>query len=563
MRTVDQCASRPYNVSNIVNLFNPQFNSAEALIEYPLPSTADLSTHGAATAPFAYKPVSVRVRQAQTASDQPLLGTVTLGGTGLGLAFEGLTILAITSVSDGDGLRSVAYEWTVGDEKIFTGAEYSFTPGDAHVGKQVSVTVICIDNNGNVGRISSTNSLPVVNVNDVPLGMVSIEQGPQSPGSILHAANTITDADGLGTLTYQWKADGQVISGATGADLTLTQAEAGKTITVVARYVDGHGHAEFVASDAAEPPSPRLNHPGSATIAGTVAAGQTVRAEVQDEDGTDTIYYQWQGSDTGETWTDLPGATARELTLGATAPVALRVGILYADGYGSVESHYVALGSDQADTLTGSSANESIFAAAGKDTIRYSSGIDRVDGGEGLDTFVSPFDRNFNIVDHSSTQAHEWSVSTFLGSITRLTDVERIRFSDISVALDTGGVAGQAYRLYQAAFNRAPDQFGIGFWISRLDLGVSLEVIADAFVNSAEFKTLYGSNPSNAEIVSKFYENVLHRAPEAGGYQFWVDVLDRHAVTLADVLVGFSDSDENVAALVGVTHNGIEYLPYT
>jgi hypothetical protein len=35
-----------------------------------------------------------------------------------------------------------------------------------------------------------------------------------------------------------------------------------------------------------------------------------------------------------------------------------------------------------------------------------------------------------------------------------------------AVALDVDGAAGQAYRLYQAAFDRAPDKNGLGYWIN-------------------------------------------------------------------------------------------------
>jgi hypothetical protein len=220
------------------------------------------------------------------------------------------------------------------------------------------------------------------------------------------------------------------------------------------------------------------------------------------------------------------------------------------------------LGTEGADTLYGTTSSETILAGAGNDTIYYSYGSDIVDGGAGLDTFVAHSNRYWDMIGHSATEPHTWSVSGMLGSSARLVDVERIRFAEISLALDIDGVAGQAYRLYQAAFNRAPDKFGVGFWISRLDMGVSLKDIAQGFVESAEFKTLYGSTPGNAELVDKFYENVLHRAPDPTGNQFWIDVLDRHAATVVDVLLEFSESAENVAALVGVMNNGIEYLPY-
>jgi hypothetical protein len=62
--------------------------------------------------------------------------------------------------------------------------------------------------------------------------------------------------------------------------------------------------------------------------------------------------------------------------------------------------------------------------------------------------------------------------------------------------------------------------------------------------------------------VDRFYTNVLHRAPDAAGADFWIKLMDAHTLTAADVLVQFSESPENQAALIGVTQNGIEYAPY-
>jgi hypothetical protein len=73
---------------------------------------------------------------------------------------------------------------------------------------------------------------------------------------------------------------------------------------------------------------------------------------------------------------------------------------------------------------------------------------------------------------------------------------------------------------------------------------------------------VYGANPTNLEIVSRFYENVLHRAGEESGIKFWAGVLDSKAATLAEVLMGFSESDENQAGLVGLMSNGMAYLPF-
>jgi hypothetical protein len=142
-----------------------------------------------------------------------------------------------------------------------------------------------------------------------------------------------------------------------------------------------------------------------------------------------------------------------------------------------------------------------------------------------------------------------------------LTNVERLKFADKAVALDTDGVGGQAYRIYQAAFNRTPDSGGLGFWISVMDGGASLKAVAGGFVDSAEFKAVYGASPTNAEIVTRLYDNVLHRPGETGGYNFWLGILDRGDGTVADVLAAFSESAENQAGVIGVISNGFAYTP--
>jgi hypothetical protein len=86
--------------------------------------------------------------------------------------------------------------------------------------------------------------------------------------------------------------------------------------------------------------------------------------------------------------------------------------------------------------------------------------------------------------------------------------------------------------------------------------------VANGFAQSAEFKKLYGDDPTNADIVDRFYANVLHRAPDAAGADYWTRLLDQHVLTKADVLMSFSESPENQTALIGVVQNGIEFTPY-
>ena len=86
-------------------------------------------------------------------------------------------------------------------------------------------------------------------------------------------ANTdaIDDEDGIGTYTYQWQADGVDIAGATNATYTLTQAEVGKVITVVAVHTDALGTVENPITSAATTAVVNVNDEttGDVTITGT------------------------------------------------------------------------------------------------------------------------------------------------------------------------------------------------------------------------------------------------------------------------------------------------------
>ena len=149
------------------------------------------------------------------------------------------------------------------------------------------------------------------------------------------------------------------------------------------------------------------------------------------------------------------------------------------------------------------------------------------------------------------------SVSGRDGSDT-LINVERLQFSDKSIAFDTSGDAGQAYRLYQAAFNRTPDVGGLGFQMKTLDAGWPLAAVAQNFIDSPEFVATYGALNST-DFVQKMYHNVLHRIGAQSELDYYVPKIDSGTMTRAAVLVGFSESPENQAAVIGVIQNGMIY----
>ena len=84
--------------------------------------------------------------------------------------------------------------------------------------------------------------------NQAPTGKVEIT-GVAKQGQTLNATNTLADADGLGTFSYKWKADGVDIGGATTSSFTLTKDQVGKKVSVAISYTDLLGSDEIVVSD--------------------------------------------------------------------------------------------------------------------------------------------------------------------------------------------------------------------------------------------------------------------------------------------------------------------------
>ena len=143
-----------------------------------------------------------------------------------------------------------------------------------------------------------------------------------------------------------------------------------------------------------------------------------------------------------------------------------------------------------------------------------------------------------------------------------LVGFERVELWDGWLAFDTDGNAGQAYRLYQAAFDRDPDPLGLGFWIDNYDDGsVDLVQMAEFFMQSPEFETKYGAPEtlSDDDFLTLHYANVLKRTPDQAGFDFWSDQQDM-GLSRAEMLQYFSESTENYNNVAGEIADGIWYL---
>lgn len=219
---------------------------------------------------------------------------------------------------------------------------------------------------------------------------------------------------------------------------------------------------------------------------------------------------------------------------------------------------------DKGPHLVGSGAPDRLFGDFHDNILEGGAGDDILDGGAGIDTAAFNGARSDYTITRTATGFTVAAKATTAGSdgIDTLQGIERMVFNGETYAFDMEGSAGKAFRIYQAAFDRAPDRAGIGYWMKFLESGASLKEVAQGFVGSAEFRSLYGSNPSAEDFVSKLYSNVLHRAPEQAGYDFWVSAI-KAGYSRADLLAEFAESDENVDQVAIIISNGFAYTPYT
>lgn len=203
-----------------------------------------------------------------------------------------------------------------------------------------------------------------------------------------------------------------------------------------------------------------------------------------------------------------------------------------------------------------------ITGTAGDDTLTPGAANIAIDGGGGNDTVVVNGPRaNYTLA--KEVWGYGLTDNVGSGGHDALLNVESVEFNDGWVALGTDGNAAEIFRLYQAAFGRAAEPAGLGYWIWRMDTGSSLQTVAHEFMTGQpEFDALYGTNPSNTDFLNHLYQNVLHRAPDAAGFAYWEGILSNPDNSRADVLINFSESPENKALVIGTIENGMSYTPW-
>lgn len=213
------------------------------------------------------------------------------------------------------------------------------------------------------------------------------------------------------------------------------------------------------------------------------------------------------------------------------------------------------------DVIVGEAGNDFLNAGDGDDILLPGSGSDSVSGGNGFDTVRYLTDSSGFTSKLISVSDNRYLISNVANPLENdtLQGVELVTFADRRLSFETDATPAEAYRLYKAAFDRTPDEPGLGYWIDELSSGMNIQQVAQGFVDSAEFKTLYGAYTNDQAFITLLYNNVLDRTPDAAGFDYWEDEIER-GMARSEMLVSFSESRENINNTAALIEDGIWFV---
>ncbi|MFI3221796.1 MAG: hypothetical protein QX191_02045 [Methylococcaceae bacterium] len=223
------------------------------------------------------------------------------------------------------------------------------------------------------------------------------------------------------------------------------------------------------------------------------------------------------------------------------------------------------IGNDLNNDINGEAGNDSITGGGGNDTIDGGDGNDVIDGGDGID--ISEYTEPFSTFIVTNTKGNS-SVNDGKYNDT-LTNVERLLFSDISIALDFQ--SGQNGHLTAMMIGTA---FGAGFVSTYFSAGVSLydagqtnSTLAALIEQLGLIESQIGST-SNKDWVDFVYKNVVGVAPDTVSEATFVNYLNNGTYTKASLLALAADVADGGGGtlatqinLVGLQAHGLSYHP--
>jgi len=214
-------------------------------------------------------------------------------------------------------------------------------------------------------------------------------------------------------------------------------------------------------------------------------------------------------------------------------------------------------GNEVANIINGGAGNDLIEGWDGNDTLIGDQGDDQLNGGTGIDTaqFSSTWG-NYKtaLINKAFSVTDKRSGSDGTDS---LTGIERLKFTDKTIAIDLDGNAGITAKVIGAVLGSSsvknPTYVGIG--LSYTDKGMSYSDLGALALSAVGATT-------NDAIVTTLWRNVVGFNPSAAEKAPFIKML-ADGMKAGDLVVLAADTALNTTniGLVGLIQTGIEYTP--
>ena len=207
------------------------------------------------------------------------------------------------------------------------------------------------------------------------------------------------------------------------------------------------------------------------------------------------------------------------------------------------------IGSPQADQITGNgSAN----------TLAGGGGNDQINGNGGIDTAVFIGTRSqYTLTNQGAGNIRLADTVTGRNGIDSLSNVERLQFSDVSVALDIDGNAGKVAKILGAVFQAGSvsNKNFVGIGLNLIDGGMSYEALAALAISAA-------GKSSSTDICTLLWTNVIGSAPTPADIAPFKTMLDSGQISIGSLAtlaadIGLNTTNINLAGLI---QTGLEYV---
>ncbi|MCY4263870.1 MAG: M12 family metallo-peptidase [Gammaproteobacteria bacterium] len=217
-------------------------------------------------------------------------------------------------------------------------------------------------------------------------------------------------------------------------------------------------------------------------------------------------------------------------------------------------------GRDGDDSIIGDAGDDMLDGGGGNDRLQGGDGWDILIGGDGLDYALFDSNRDAFIISLTADGVTEVAaISAAENGTDILRGVERLVFSDISIAYDMDGHAGVTAKVL-GAFLGAEGLLRTdlaGQALEQLDRGTSL----DALLLSA-LDIVFGTNRDGAHLVGHFYTAVTGEEAPDDVISYWGGRVDNGELSALELSKLVAEHELNLANInfTGLYSTGIEYL---